>query len=146
MAVSVCIPLVYCFLVKVVNQGPGTLLLQALECFSLKIPGLPDSEMRCCPPHYRILVLINEPGSSSETNLTQYSSKAAKQLMKMQQPKPCSTPKVLHNNYKHKKHWHHSFFPWSDFITKFMRTYSITREFVYMRKQNKAKHGSLTNL
>lgn len=51
MAVSVYTPGVLFFQVKVVNWGPGTLLLQALECFSLNILGLPDSEMRCRYPH-----------------------------------------------------------------------------------------------
>lgn len=39
------------FLVEVVSTGPGTLLLQALECFPLNILGLPDLEMRRWFPH-----------------------------------------------------------------------------------------------
>lgn len=37
-------------LVKVVNPGPGTLLLQALECLPLYMQRLPDLEMRRCSP------------------------------------------------------------------------------------------------
>lgn len=75
---------------------------------------------------------------------TQHNRKAADSLGNVTTPHS----KVMNNNRNQRKHWQHCFFfffPWSDFITKFMRTYSITREFANMRKENKAEHRSLTN-
>lgn len=67
----------------------------------------------------------------------------------MQQPKPLfNTRKAMNNNRKkqRKKHRQDSFFPWSDFITKFMRTYSITREFVNMRKTEQSRTQEFNKL
>lgn len=71
----------------------------------------------------------------------------------MQQPKPLfNTRKAMNNNRKNKgkkkkkKHRQDSFFPWSDFITKFMRTYSITREFVNMRKTEQSRTQEFNKL
>lgn len=75
--------------------------------------------------------------------------KKKKPLMKMQQPKPLfNTRKAMNNNRKkqRKKHRQDSFFPWSDFITKFMRTYSITREFVNMRKTEQSRTQEFNKL